>query len=416
MSERNKKGNDRLSDFLRYRENKMTDRERNSFERSLQKDVFAREASEGLENIDLSSAGDDIAGLRKQLKKRTIRKQRVLWYRIAASVAVLMIISSIFIFKDKRSSSEQLSYTPVTERSKDMRTLKDQPATEINVPAPVSVEKKLPYAAGPERSIKSPAKTTENKNKSDEKLEKTREEVSVENMELMEVIKVAEPDKVFAADEAMPAKPVITKKASASLSRIRGRVISSEDKMPIPGVNVTVKGTSIGTVTDVDGNFNLNGVEAANRVLVANFVGMVSKEFKAVEDSSLEIMLEPSELALSEVVVVGYGAKSAGNEAEVAVNQYNPPQPTNGRADFDKFIRENIRRPDSATAGQRVVVVLNFKVDTDGKIDSIKIIRSPDKNFSDEAIRLIREGPRWKPAEENGKTINDEVRIRIVFK
>ena len=119
------------------------------------------EASEGFENIDPSSAGDDIAGFRKQLKKRTIRKQRVLWYRIAASVAVLMIISSIFIFINKRSPSEQLSYTPATERPKDMRTLKDQPATEINVPAPVTVEKKLPYAAGPERSITSPAKTTE---------------------------------------------------------------------------------------------------------------------------------------------------------------------------------------------------------------------------------------------------------------
>ena len=104
MSERNKNGNDRLSDFIRYRENKMTDRERNSFERSLQKDPFAREASEGLENIDPSSAGDDIAGLRKQLKKRTIRKQRVLWYRIAASVAVLMIISSIFIFINRKES------------------------------------------------------------------------------------------------------------------------------------------------------------------------------------------------------------------------------------------------------------------------------------------------------------------------
>jgi TonB family protein len=394
----------------------MTDRERNAFERSLQKDAFTREASEGLENIDPSFAGDDLAGLRNQLKKRTSRKQRVLWYRIAASVAVLMIISTIFIFKDKRSPSEQLSYTPVTKQSKDLQTLKDQPATEINVPVPVTVEKKLPYAAGPERSIKSPAETIENKNKSDEKLEKNREEVSVENMELMEVAKVAEPDKVFAADEAMPAKPVMAKKSSITLSKISGRVISSEDKMPIPGVNVTVKGTSIGTVTDVDGNFNLNAVEAANRVLVANFVGMVSKEFKAVEDSSLEIMLEPSEMALSEVVVVGYGVKSAGNEAEEAVNQYNPPHPTNGRADFDKYIRENIRRPDSTTAGQRVVVVLNFRVDTEGKIDSIRIIRSPNKNFSDEAIRLIKEGPGWKPAEENGKTINDEVRIRIVFK
>jgi len=59
---------------------------------------------------------------------------------------------------------------------------------------------------------------------------------------------------------------------------------------------------------------------------------------------------------------------------------------------------------------------VNFKVDAEGKIDSIKIIRSPGKNFSDEAIRLIKEGPAWKPAEENGKRIDDGIKIKIVFK
>jgi TonB family protein len=407
MSEKNKNRKDRLSDFLRYRENKMTDRERNSFERSLQKDAFAEEASEGLENIDPSLAGDDLTGLRKQLKKRASRKQRVLWFRIAASVAVLMIVSSIFIFISKRSPSEQLSYAPATGQSKDLQTLKDQPASETNVPEAVSVEKKLPSVTGPERSIKSPAKPIENEIKPDKKLEKNRA--------LMQVAEVAEPDQVFAVEKAMPAKPIMAKKSSIRLSKISGRVISSEDKMPIPGVNVTVKGTSIGTVTDVDGNFNLNALEASNRVLVANFVGMLSKEFKAVEDSSLEIMLEPSEMALSEVVVVGYGVKGAGNEEE-AVPQYTPPLPMNGRTAFNRYIQENIRRPDTSTTGQRVVVVLNFKITEDGKIDSISVIRSPGNIFSNEAIRLIREGPSWKPAEENGKVISDEVRIRIVFK
>ncbi len=292
--------------------------------------------------------------------------------------------------------------------------MKDQPATETNVPA-ATIEKKLPTAAGPERSIKSPAKTIVKEIESEKKREKNREKVSVENSERMEVAEVAEPDQVYAADKAMPAKPVMAKKSSVSLSTINGRIISSEDMQPIPGVNVTVKGTSIGTVTDVDGNFNLNSVDAANRVLVANFVGMESKEFKAVEDSSLEIMLNPSEMALSEVVVVGYGVKSAGNEEE-AVPQYTPPLPMNGRTAFNKYIQENIRRPDTSTTGQRVVVLLNFKVTENGKIDSISVIRSPGNIFSNEAIRLIMEGPSWKPAEENGKVISDEVRIRIVFK
>ena len=220
MSERNKKGNNRLSDLIRYRENKMTARERNSFERNLHKDPFAEEASEGFENIDPSIAGDDIARLRKQIKKRASRKQRVLWYRIAASVAVLMIISSIFIFINKRSPSGQLSYTPVTEQSKDLQTLKDQPVTETNVPA-ATIEKKLPAVAVPEKSIKSPAKTIENEIEPDEKLEKNRKEVSVVNKELLEIPIVAQPDQVFAADKAMPAKSARTIKTSDTVSEFK---------------------------------------------------------------------------------------------------------------------------------------------------------------------------------------------------
>ena len=143
---------------------------------------------------------------------------------------------------------------------------------------------------------------------------------------------------------------------------------------------------------------------------------MVSKEFEAKEDTSMEIMLEPSLAALDEIVVVGYGNKSADYEREGAVTGYTPPRPENGKADFNKYIEDNLRRPDTSTTGQRVVVVLNFRVGMNGKPDSIKVIKSPGKIFSDEAIRLIREGPAWKPAEENGKIIDDEVRIRIVFK
>jgi hypothetical protein len=61
-------------------------------------------------------------------------------------------------------------------------------------------------------------------------------------------------------------------------------------------------------------------------------------------------------------------------------------------------------------------VVISFLVRSTAAIDSIKVIRSPGKEFSEEAIRLIRNGPTWKPAERNGEKIDDEVRVRIVFK
>ena len=180
--------------------------------------------------------------------------------------------------------------------------------------------------------------------------------------------------------------------------------------------NVYLKGTTQGVVTDAAGNFSIALPDSASHTLVADYIGMQSKEFNADADSQLRVSLDPSSVSLSEVVVVGYGAKRSDSQEEEPVEGYTPPRPLNGKTDFDKYIRENIQRPDSATSGQRVVVVLSFLVYTNGTMDSIKIIRSPGKTFSDEATRLIKEGPAWKPAEKNGKLIEDEVRVRIVFR
>jgi TonB family protein len=408
MSEKDKNSNDQLSDFLRYRGNKMTDKERNAFERRLQKDPFAGEASEGFEEIDPELAETDITELQKQLKKRTSAKQKVLLYRIAASVAVLMILSCIFLVIERRKPSDQIAYSPAPPPSREIPVAREQEKSSE------PIVQNMPVTTAPGRTEKARVETQKAENKQEKKEELMYQAISADSQVVVQAAEAELPDAAMAKGRSLALKPDLVKRTRGSSSIIKGRIISSEDNKPIPGASVTIKGTGEGTVTDTGGNFSLGAEETRNRLLVAGFVGMESKEFKAVEDSSIEIKLQPSVSALNEIVVVGYGAKRDKNEVEVT--GYTPPQPVNGRADFDKYIQDNLKRPDMATSGQRVVVVLNFIVDTNGKIDSLKVIRSPGKIFSDEAMRLIREGPVWKPAEQNGKAISDEVRIRIVFK
>jgi TonB family protein len=118
--------------------------------------------------------------------------------------------------------------------------------------------------------------------------------------------------------------------------------------------------------------------------------------------------------SLSEVVVTAMG--TSRTEEEENTSSYVPPEPEGGKKGFEKYIRENLSWPDAGHSGEKEIVVLSFPVHTDGSIDSIRVIRSPGKPFSDEAIRLLRSGPSWKPAEEDGKIIEEEVRVRIVFK
>ena len=76
----------------------------------------------------------------------------------------------------------------------------------------------------------------------------------------------------------------------------------------------------------------------------------------------------------------------------------------------------NIRFPAGDTLSKREVVVLTFNVKSDGSLSGIHTLRSPGEAFTEEAVRLLEEGPLWNPAQgENGAT-DDEVRMRIVFK
>jgi protein TonB len=115
------------------------------------------------------------------------------------------------------------------------------------------------------------------------------------------------------------------------------------------------------------------------------------------------------------VAVTEYDAVKAVSEKEDMHSGYKPPQPAGGKSGFDKYVRKNLHRPDTLSSEQRVIVILNFLVRTDGSIDSIKVISNQGKAFSDEAIRLLRSGPAWKPAEQNGKPVDDEFSVQIVF-
>ncbi|WP_462319525.1 SusC/RagA family TonB-linked outer membrane protein, partial [Marinilabilia sp.] len=79
-------------------------------------------------------------------------------------------------------------------------------------------------------------------------------------------------------------------------------------KEPIPGATVVVKGTSKGTITDVDGNFSIT-VDKADAVLAFSFIGFKTREINIVGKNSIDVTLMEEVAALDEVVVVGYGTQ-----------------------------------------------------------------------------------------------------------
>ncbi|NOX48420.1 MAG: SusC/RagA family TonB-linked outer membrane protein [Chlorobi bacterium] len=87
---------------------------------------------------------------------------------------------------------------------------------------------------------------------------------------------------------------------------ISGTVISSDDGQPIPGVQVVVKATTLGTVTGLDGNYKLSVPESA-KVLVFTFIGMASQEVEIGSQTTIDVSMDPDILNIEGVVVTALG-------------------------------------------------------------------------------------------------------------
>ena len=92
----------------------------------------------------------------------------------------------------------------------------------------------------------------------------------------------------------------------AQTVQISGTVTSADDREPIPGTSVSVKGTTIGTSTDFDGRYVLNVPETAT-ILVFRFVGLKTQEVEIAGRTVIDVVLESDALALDEVVVTALG-------------------------------------------------------------------------------------------------------------
>ena len=121
---------------------------------------------------------------------------------------------------------------------------------------------------------------------------------------------------------------------------VSGKVTAVEDGSVLPGVNVVVKGTTNGTVTDIDGNYSVN-VGSEGATLVFSFIGLISEEVEIGTRSTIDVQMSQDVKQLSEVVVVGYGTTTkqsfAGSMKEV---------------DSDLIQRKSVANVSQALAGE----------------------------------------------------------------
>lgn len=126
---------------------------------------------------------------------------------------------------------------------------------------------------------------------------------------------------------------------AAQVRTITGTVLSADDQTPLPGVNVQLKGTDQGTITDLDGLFSLEA--GSNDVLVFSYIGYEDQEVLVGDQNNFEISLATATELLDEVVVIGYGTA----ERKEITNSV-------ASVDADEFNRGNVNDPAQLLQGK----------------------------------------------------------------
>lgn len=118
---------------------------------------------------------------------------------------------------------------------------------------------------------------------------------------------------------------ILSVSALAQEMNVSGRVTDATDGLPLPGVNVVVKGTTNGTVTDTDGRYSLN-VPTSNSVLVFSFIGLVTQEIDIAGRQVVDVPMASDVTQLTEVVVTALGIERKRNELPYAAQQVTGDQ------------------------------------------------------------------------------------------
>ncbi len=103
---------------------------------------------------------------------------------------------------------------------------------------------------------------------------------------------------------------VLTKASSEAMQTItvKGTIVSALNGEPLPGASIVIKGTTLGTVTDIDGKYSID-VQSADAVLLISSIGFLDEEIAVNGRTTIDITLSESIESLEEVIVVGYGTQ-----------------------------------------------------------------------------------------------------------
>lgn len=415
---------DILDDYL---EGKLDASTMHKVERISLEDPFVAQALAGL--TEAKKRTQTLSLLQKQLQERVAEKpvERKMWrmashrLSIAATAAVLFLTVSVLFWMRENHRQEQAALAANKPKNIEIDLKADAVAV---VPVDTVIKSKPEaLAADPKKIEQALRQTLAKGNRAIAKNNYPKEDVITEapSLQAKETVKarlkkdMTETQAVMVgARTAAPTPPAQALEGrvegiqvqTSNAKLVRG-MVSDINGRPIAGAEIKMVGNDLRAITNMSGEFTLPADKQGDKVaLEVASLGFAKKNVEVATNEKTNIHLEQRSNALSEVVVAGYGdaKKKSATVAKEAAKIDSPIVfasrvvdvenviPVQGWKPFDEYLKNSNKLYKDGTQ----IVNLHFTVKKDGSVANIKLIKGQSEEMDKEAIRLLKEGPKWK--------------------
>ena len=446
MSEEKNIINYTAADIEKYWKGKLNPAEMHAMEKAAMDDPFLADALEGYKNTSLA----DLDSIKERLDKRVgavvpilnLKRKRFTWIRAAAAIIIIIGIGLLvqqLVFNDKNKNAmailEKDDKRPESVTNNDRITPDSINKDAWTEPGSVVKKQEQKASATPkaESHVYSNPDTISKTSERDVVLKKSENESApagnaqvIANAEIKdESVKVRSEEKnVNDTSKSLNNKllrlPVPMEKTKASRAyyendklseaalnnKYNYRVVDAQNN-PVPFANVMNTRDNVGTYTDIRGNFNLVSSDSILHVQIRS-LGYDAANYKLIPSNTQpgDLVLKEDErketIAQNRKVVSSLSRKDS---AEIE-------EPEVGWGNYNTYIANNIQIPEKVRPkNTRSDVELSFDIDKTGQPINIKVTRSSQcKECDEEAIRVLKEGPKWK---RKGKKSKATVSIAV---
>ncbi|WP_019540779.1 carboxypeptidase-like regulatory domain-containing protein [Proteiniphilum acetatigenes] len=404
-----------LKDYIR---GQRQGKEANQLERKAMDDPFLQDAIDGFDSVE----GDHMAAtedLEKRVSSPQKRVHRRLWLWAAAAVIVLLIGTPLLLDRPYTEKEIPMASSDIIQQRKENKTPSLQKDTILIAEHPEKEEKNISRATTPdpvrkETSGKTVASTVAPVKPEVEIIESVAEEIEPvpdKEIRLSTAQHVSEKTTLEAPlkeiTEALAGRAAgvtVSQQEQDKTIRIRGiskstlqpdrlfvsgRIVD-ETGEPIPGVTVHIPNTLTGTVSDMEGNFQLFIPKDEQKELIASYIGMKNSSIPLIENAG-DIMMKADDMALNEVVIVAFGTQKKATVVG-AVSAIKDTT-TFGEEEFRNYFTKNYDK--EICAGQKIIIAVEFFIDPMGRPAHIDIRENSCPALESEIKRLLLGSPLW---------------------